>query len=164
MKETHLAPTTTCILKYTDTNTQRTDGHVHPLTQISTKLPSNQSQRHPRSQTHTSLIESHFASCALMPSQPQPQPLPFCTIPSHAEIAEQRAVKGVCALSLGGIKDVESCHAFPLPPFPFGFVSSSHCLTKGAGRVTVDLCKNLLMADDTADKTVLNSVDQQCCI
>lgn len=86
-----------------------------------------------------------------MPSQPQP--LPFCTIPSHAEIAEQRAVKGARALSLGGIKDVESCHAFPLPPFPFGLVSSS-LPDKRNWEVSADPCKNVLMADDTADKTV----------
>lgn len=61
----------------------------------------------------------------------QQQLLPYIA-QSHAEITEQKAVKGVCTLSLGGIKDVEGlkrikagamlpCHD-TTPTFPFGLV------------------------------------------
>lgn len=38
---------------------------------------------------------------------------PCHSAPAHAEVAEQRAVKGGCGVSLGGIKDVERHRAFP---------------------------------------------------
>lgn len=60
-------------------HTKRADRHVPTLTQIFTQLPSNQPQRRMLAHTLTHHLLTHFAFCALMPSQPQP--LLFYTLP-----------------------------------------------------------------------------------
>lgn len=94
MKEAFLALTTT----------QRPDWHVPPLTKKLTKTPSNQSQKHilTHKLTHPLLTLTMLSALLWQYSHD-----PCNSAPSHTEITEWRAVKGVCALSLEGIKDAE---------------------------------------------------------
>lgn len=128
-----------------DTITQREESRQEsPLTPIFTELPITQSQRH----TLAHKLALCFSALWCHRSHN-----PCHSAPSHAEIAEQRAVKGVCALSLGGIKDVESCHAFP-PASSSLWADLKFSLPNK--RSWEDPCRVvwiLIKADDIADKT-----------
>lgn len=139
----HLSLTKTCVLERIKTLACREEGKTAMNLPRLKFSPSSRelTKTRPRSQTHTSLIDSHFA---LLHFDATAATAPAIPAPSHAEIAEQRAVKGACALSLGDIKDAESCHASPppSPAIPSGLVSSSPSQMIGARGICVDLCKS----------------------
>lgn len=120
LKETHLALTTTCILKHTDTSRQRADRYESPLTPNFHQGPQqSDAETHACSHARTSLIDSYSASRHFDASAAT-TPAMILHHPTQKSLNREQ-LKGVCAVSLGGIKDVESGHACaPCLHFPLG--------------------------------------------
>lgn len=104
MKELYLALTTTCILKHTDTFTGKADRHIPPPTRFS---PSSPAISHWDKCVLANSHITYWLSLLLSTLWWHRCHNPCFSAPSHAEIVGQRAVKGVYALSLRGIKDVK---------------------------------------------------------